>query len=219
MRRSSEVGSASRGASGRLVSQEEIAEAIGVSRVWYALLESGRPVRGVDLLTRTHLRCSHVGRTTTKRPTLFRGFGRVHAYRAPYRILETSARQHLVSSRFRSRSDNLEPQVAAKAAAFQSLWQHLGGSALLVTMLAQSEALHQDALAQYASVAYVPVQRFLSDHGSLNILYSNIIREASVISFADCQRILGYLVFALLPIVFVLPKRKKEAASAHISVE
>jgi hypothetical protein len=116
----------------------------------------------------------------------------------------------------------LEPQVAPKAAAFQSLWQQLGGSistALLVTMLAQREALHQDALAQYASLASVPVQRFLSDHGSLNILYSKVIMEASVISYADCQRILGYLAFALLPIVFVLPKRKKETASAHISLD
>jgi DHA2 family multidrug resistance protein len=117
---------------------------------------------------------------------------------------------------------SLEPQVAPKAAAFQSLWQQLGGSistALLVTMLAQREGLHQDALAQYASLVYVPVQLFLSDHGSLNILYSNIIMQASVMSYADCQRILGYLAFALLPIVFVLPKRKKEAASAHISLE
>lgn len=38
---------------GRLVSQEEIAEAIGVSRVWYALLESGRPVQAsISLLGR-----------------------------------------------------------------------------------------------------------------------------------------------------------------------
>ncbi len=95
---------------------------------------------------------------------------------------------------------NLEPQVAPKAAAFRSLWQQLGGSistALLVTMLAQREALHQDALAQYASPASGPIQRFLGDRVSLNILYSNIIMEASVISYADCQRILGYLAFAL----------------------
>jgi transcriptional regulator with XRE-family HTH domain len=30
---------------GKIVSQEEIAEAIGVSRCWYGLLEVGRPVR------------------------------------------------------------------------------------------------------------------------------------------------------------------------------
>ena len=38
---------------GKLVSQEEIAEVIGVSRVWYALLESGRPVQAsISLLAR-----------------------------------------------------------------------------------------------------------------------------------------------------------------------
>jgi DNA-binding XRE family transcriptional regulator len=38
---------------GRPISQEEIAEAVGVSRVWYALLESGAPVQpSVSLLHR-----------------------------------------------------------------------------------------------------------------------------------------------------------------------
>lgn len=30
---------------GRAVSQEELAEAVGISRCWYALLESGKPVQ------------------------------------------------------------------------------------------------------------------------------------------------------------------------------
>ncbi len=38
---------------GKLVSQEEIAEVVGVSRVWYSLLESGRPVQAsISLLGR-----------------------------------------------------------------------------------------------------------------------------------------------------------------------
>lgn len=38
---------------GKPVSQEEIAEAVGVSRVWYALLESGRATRAsIRLLER-----------------------------------------------------------------------------------------------------------------------------------------------------------------------
>jgi transcriptional regulator with XRE-family HTH domain len=41
------------GRMGKLVSQEEIAEVIGVSRVWYAVLESGRPVQAsISLLGR-----------------------------------------------------------------------------------------------------------------------------------------------------------------------
>jgi len=38
---------------GRRVSQEELAEAVGVSRGWYVSLESGAPIRpSVPLLTR-----------------------------------------------------------------------------------------------------------------------------------------------------------------------
>lgn len=38
---------------GKIVSQEEFAEAIGVSRCWYGLLEAGRPVRpSIALLER-----------------------------------------------------------------------------------------------------------------------------------------------------------------------
>ena len=40
-------------------------------------------------------------------------------------------------------------------------------------------------------------------------------------AYADWQWALGALTFVLLPLVFVLPKRKKDAprAPAHISVE
>ena len=37
---------------GRAVTQEEVAEAIGVSRVWYAMIESGRGEVSVRLLPR-----------------------------------------------------------------------------------------------------------------------------------------------------------------------
>jgi len=39
-------------------------------------------------------------------------------------------------------------------------------------------------------------------------------------AYADCQFALGALTFVLLPLVFVLPKRRKDAtAPAHIPVE
>jgi hypothetical protein len=38
--------------------------------------------------------------------------------------------------------------------------------------------------------------------------------------FADCQYALGALTFVLLPLVFVLPRRRKDAvAPTHIAVE
>jgi DHA2 family multidrug resistance protein len=119
--------------------------------------------------------------------------------------------------------NNLTPQVIPKAAAFQSLSQQLGGSistAVLVTILAQRSAFHQDALAQFIQPAYAPFANFIGQHGSLGQLYSDVLREASVMSYADCQWVLGVLALALMPLVFVLPKRKVAAAGpVHISME
>jgi DHA2 family multidrug resistance protein len=119
--------------------------------------------------------------------------------------------------------NNLAPPIIPKAAAFQSLSQQLGGSistAALVTLLAQRNAFHQDALSQFIAPAYAPVASFLAQHGSLSALYGNVLNQASVMSFADCQFVLGVLAFVLLPLVFVLPKKKSGAGGpVHVSFE
>ncbi len=118
--------------------------------------------------------------------------------------------------------NNLNPQTIPKAAAFQSLSQQLGGSistAVLVTLLAQRSAFHQDILSQFIQPAYGPVARFLGQHGSIGQLYGDVVREATVMSFADFQFVLGVLAIALLPLVFVLPKRKATTGPVHISLE
>ena len=54
---------------GRWISQEEIAEAVGVSRAWYALIESGAPVQpSVSLLDRL---ASALNATPRERAKLF----------------------------------------------------------------------------------------------------------------------------------------------------
>jgi DHA2 family multidrug resistance protein len=118
--------------------------------------------------------------------------------------------------------NGLDPQTIPKAAAFQSLSTQLGGSlstAILVTLLSRRNAFHQDALAQFIQPAYAPVARFLGEHGSLGQLYGDVLREASTMSFADCQFVLGVLAIALLPLVFVLPKPRKTAGPVHVSLE
>jgi DNA-binding XRE family transcriptional regulator len=54
---------------GRRVSQEEIAEAIGVSRCWYALLEAGAPIN--PSLPFLHRLADALNATTRERATLF----------------------------------------------------------------------------------------------------------------------------------------------------
>jgi len=118
--------------------------------------------------------------------------------------------------------NGLNPQTIPKAASFQSLSQQLGGSistAALVTLLSRRDAFHQDHLAQFIQPAYAPIARFLGEHGSIGQLYGDVVREASVMSFADCQFVLGVLAIALLPLVFIMPGRRKTLGPVHISLE
>jgi hypothetical protein len=45
------------------------------------------------------------------------------------------------------------------------------------------------------------------------------LQQASVMSFADCQFALGVLAVVLLPLVFVLPKKRSSAGPVHVSLE
>ena len=55
---------------------------------------------------------------------------------------------------------------------------------------------------------------------ALTDLYQQIVQQAGVMAYADCQWALGALTFVLLPLVFVLPRRRKGAAPpVHISAE
>jgi DHA2 family multidrug resistance protein len=107
-------------------------------------------------------------------------------------------------------------EVAPKATAFQSLSLQLGGSlstAALVTMLARREAFHQEALVAHATSASIPVQQVLAQPHALGLLYQQIIAQATSLSYADAQLSLGVLAVALMPLIFVLPRRRKGASA------
>jgi DHA2 family multidrug resistance protein len=118
--------------------------------------------------------------------------------------------------------NNLPPSMIPKAASFQSLSQQLGGSiatAGLVTLLARRNAFHQDAIAGFMQPAYAPFATFIGKHGSIGQLYGAVLNQASALSFADCQWVLGVVALLLTPLVFVMPKRRRGAAPAHVSYE
>ncbi|MBV9439433.1 MAG: DHA2 family efflux MFS transporter permease subunit [Candidatus Eremiobacteraeota bacterium] len=110
------------------------------------------------------------------------------------------------------------PAVVPKATAFQSLSLQLGGSfstAALVTLLARRAAFHQTALAQGATLANPAIQHVAAaTHKTVTQtivdLYQQIVAQATTMAYADCQFALGALTFFLLPLVFVLPRRKKD---------
>jgi DHA2 family multidrug resistance protein len=121
----------------------------------------------------------------------------------------------------------IPPAVVPKAAAFQALSLQLGGSfstAALITLLARRNAFHQSVLAQSATPDNIALQTLMqqmhSASAAVNTLYQNIMAQATVMAYADAQWALGALTFFLLPLVFVLPRRRKgPPAPLHIPVE
>jgi DHA2 family multidrug resistance protein len=119
------------------------------------------------------------------------------------------------------------PEVVPKAAAFQSLSLQLGGSfstAALITLLARRNAFHQAVLAQTATPDNTALQLLIqhthSATAALANLYALTLQQATVMAYADAQWALGALTFFLLPLVFVLPRRRRGAAApVNIPVE
>jgi MFS transporter, DHA2 family, multidrug resistance protein len=112
--------------------------------------------------------------------------------------------------------------VAPKATAFQSLSLQLGGSfstAALITMLARRQAFHQDVLAANATYASVPLHELAKQPNALTLLYQQIVVQATAMAYADAQFALGVLAIFLMPLIFVLPKRRKDAAPVAIPAE
>jgi DHA2 family multidrug resistance protein len=110
----------------------------------------------------------------------------------------------------------IPPAVVPKAAAFQALSLQLGGSfstAALITLLARRNAFHQSVLAQSATPDNIALQTLMqqmhSASAAVSTLYQNIVTQATVMAYADAQWALGALTFFLLPLVFVLPRRRK----------
>jgi len=112
------------------------------------------------------------------------------------------------------------PEAVPKAAAFQSLSLQLGGSfstAALITLLARRNAFHQSVLAQSATPDNTALQVLIgqthSASAAIGNMYQQILTQAGVMAYADAQFALGALTFFLLPLVFVLPRRRKGAAA------
>jgi DHA2 family multidrug resistance protein len=118
-------------------------------------------------------------------------------------------------------------EVVPKAAAFQSLSLQLGGSfstAALITLLARRNAFHQSVLAQTATpdntALQILIQQTHSTTAAIGNLYQQILTQAGVMAYADAQWALGALTFFLLPLVFVLPRRRKgDTAPVEVPAE
>ncbi len=115
----------------------------------------------------------------------------------------------------------LPPEAIPKATAFQSLSLQLGGSfstAALVTLLSQRNAFHQEILAAHAT-PNMNVQQLIAAHGSIGNLYQQIVIQAMTLSYADAQFALGALAFALMPLILIMPPRRKGGAKVEVALD
>jgi DHA2 family multidrug resistance protein len=121
----------------------------------------------------------------------------------------------------------IPPEAIPKATAFQALSLQLGGSfstAALITLLARRSAFHQAVLGQSITLDNPALQLLLQQThnatAAIGNTYQLVLQQATVMAYADCQWALGALTFVLLPLVFVLPRRRKGAAApTHLPVE
>jgi DHA2 family multidrug resistance protein len=116
----------------------------------------------------------------------------------------------------------VEPRDIPGASAFFNLARQIGGSiaiALLVTVLARSDASHHTELASEIVLHRSPVAQYVAQHGgehtrqSASGLDGFVSHEALVLSYADTARLVGAISLALAPLAFLL-KRPTRPVSA-----
>jgi DHA2 family multidrug resistance protein len=98
----------------------------------------------------------------------------------------------------------------------------------VTTVLARRAQYHQNYLAEHLTpldrnyqfaanqtarvLQYNGLTPSVTDQGSLGVIYSNLIRQATMISFNDAFYLLSILMIAVVPLVLLM-RRTKEGAS------
>ena len=103
------------------------------------------------------------------------------------------------------------------ASAFFNLSRQMGGSvaiALLVTLLARSNATHHTEIGSTIALHYGAVSQFVANNGGQQSpkaaidLNTIVTRQAAVVSYADTARLVGVISIGLAPIAFILKRPK-----------
>ena len=105
-----------------------------------------------------------------------------------------------------------------KATSLLSLCQQLGGSiatAMLVTLLDQRTAFHQDILAGSITLHRIAVEHAVAAHAGLAQVAAIVAQQARTMAFADAFFFLGVVTFALTPMVLFLRTPRGAPMAAH----
>jgi DHA2 family multidrug resistance protein len=125
----------------------------------------------------------------------------------------------------------IRKEEMGNATAIFNLLRNLGGSfgvALVTTMLARRAQFHQVHLVEHLTpfdrnfqLSLPQISQMLqdkglipslSDQGSLGLLYHQLIREASMLSFNDTFYLLSAMMMLILPLVLLMKKGKEDVS-------
>jgi DHA2 family multidrug resistance protein len=117
------------------------------------------------------------------------------------------------------------------ASAIYNLLRNLGGSfgvAFVTTMLSRRAQFHQVHLAEHLTpfdpayqmtseqiaraLQYRGFENTLSEQGGLGIIYQELLRQASMLSFNDTFRIISIVMVCVLPLVLLMRKGKSDVS-------
>ncbi len=118
---------------------------------------------------------------------------------------------------------SVQPRDIPAASAFFNLARQIGGSvaiALLVTLLARSNATHHTELASQVTLARGPVAAFVDGRGGVSSVRARsaldriVTQQAAILSYADTARLVGGISLILAPLAFLLKRPKTMALVA-----
>jgi DHA2 family multidrug resistance protein len=127
----------------------------------------------------------------------------------------------------------IRKEEMGNATAIFNLLRNLGGSfgvAFVTTILARREQFHQVRLVEHLTqfdrnfqLALPQISQMLqgrgfipslSNQGSLSLIYNQLVREASMISFNDTFHLLSVLTILILPLVILMKRGRDNAPAA-----
>jgi DHA2 family multidrug resistance protein len=121
---------------------------------------------------------------------------------------------------------SVPPRDVAKASAMFNLARQLGGSlatALLITLLDRSEAVHRSEIAGSIVASRPAVARYVANHGgsgsqtALSGMNAIVQTQSTVLGYADTSRDVALLTVVLSPLALLL--RKPHKAGAPVAIE
>jgi DHA2 family multidrug resistance protein len=130
---------------------------------------------------------------------------------------------------------SIKKEEMGNATAIFNLLRNLGGSfgvAFITTMLARRAQFHQVHLVEHLTPfnrnfqAALPnisqilqgrgIPPSLSEQGSLGVIYGEVIRQASMLSFNDAFYLLSTMMMLILPLVLLMKKGKEDVSTSGV---